>query len=808
MTNALLDLIVTARGLARARGFTLLALTMLFMGLTANTVIFSILHAVAHPELPYASPDRIVSVTEAYAPYGWVDTPLSLATVMDLRQARLFSDVAAHTQRRVSYADGEHAPVRLRAAIVTANTWRAVGVSPVMGRSFDDGDDRSGRVHGVTIGYRLWRDRYGLAPDILNRSVTVDGIARPVIAVMPEGFLFPEAEDLWLPLGTVLDTTPGALDDREGRAWRTVVRLVDGQSVESANGALRAVSARLATEYPSSQSQWRLSAVPVTREALAATGTFFGAMQAGALLLVLLLCANLGNLWLARGEARKRELAIRSALGASPSRLRALLLLEPILLCLAATAAALVVSAWVVTSIPLLIPEFIPFFIRFRIDGGVIMFSAATGLVSAVLTGAASAFRPPATLAGTLAGTASTLSGTLRAGRTRAGFLFAQTALAAGLLTSTFVVAGGLRHAARVDLGFDPANRLELELPLPPDRARDPDELQRFVRDLVERLGAHPGVDAVAIASPIALEAPHRGHATVAVDRDVQDLSRDAAPTISLAVTADYFKAEGVQLVRGRAFSAGDRSGAEPVVILNAEAARRFFGAADVIGRRIAFGRSGETRRWRSVVGVAADTVQHPLDPEVEPRLYVPFAQDSGSHLNVTIRSRHAPNRLAREISSAVHALDPSLAFEAPITGQRRLDMALWPLRFFSGFAACLAVMGLLVASAGVYGLARYLTLAGTRDIAIRLALGAHPRAIATLLMVKTGMPLVAGLLTGLTVSVPVAAALPHVVAGVPAFDAAPVIAAAVVLGAVAAAAITLPARRAMRIEPSEALRS
>ena len=735
---------------------------------------------------------------------GWTDVPASLATFVELGGAHSFSDVATHTQRRVSYADAYTAPARLQAAVVSANLWNTLGVSPILGRGFSESDNRAEGAHPVIIGHRVWRERYGSSPDVLSRTAIVDGVPRPIAGVMPESFRFPENEDVWLPLGIVLEREPRAFEQRDARAWRIAARLRPGIGIEQARAELNAIAAHAAVRHPQTNRNWSLSAVEITKESLIATGPFFGALQAGGLLLIFVMCGNLGNLLLARGEQRRRELAIRASLGASRARLIGLLMFEALLLSAIASALALVIAYWSMRLVPMAIPEAIPFFIRFRIDAFVVAFTILLTLITAGAAALGSAFRvPKGNSAAVLSSGATTLVGAAGAGRLRSTFLFVQTTVAAALLTSTLVVASGVLRLQQMDLGFNPSNTLLVELPLPLDSFGRRDAMTSFATRAVAHVSKLAGVTAAAASSPLPLAVPE-GAAPVESDGAARN---DVAAGAAVTVTPHYFQAAGIRVLRGRGFTPADRTGSEPVVVLNAAAVAQLFGASDPLGRRVRFGRTLDARPWRTVVGVVPNTVTQPLDPEIEPRLYVPYDQEPARLLTITVRASIAPESLARPVSAALREVDPWLAHEPPITGMRRLAIALWPIRFFNGFAGGLALFGVLVAAAGVYGLTRYLVLSRTREIGLRLALGAPPRAIVALIVRQSGLPVGAGLIAGLAASLAISNVLQHLVAGVSRFDPLALGIAAVSLTTAAGLAVGAPAFRAARIVPIDALR-
>lgn len=808
MTGLLQDVRLTFRTVCRSRGFAGATVATLTIGFAVNVVLFSMLHAVRSPDLPYAAPDRIVVVNEAFPQHGWTQERMSLPTFIDVRaDARSFEAVAAYAQRRVSFT-GTDLQARVDAAIITSNLWSVLDVRPMLGRSFADAEDRPGAAPTLIISAELWRDRFGRARDVLDRTVWIDGVQRSIVGVMPAGFRFPERQDLWLPLGTALDFPGTAVEDRRTRMWEVVGRLRADASFAGALEELRALSVRIAGSHPDSNRGWTFTAVRITDESFRATGAFFGALQVGGVLLVLILCSNIANLLLARGEQRRRELAICASLGASRSRLVRLLMLEIFMLAFTGLVLALLLAQWAIKLVPGAIPEAIPFYIQFRIDTTVVLFAVALCAVTAVVSGVGAALR--ATTADpypVLVSQSSAVVGAASGGRMRTMFLFLQTTVAAALLGSALVLGVGLMRFHQVDLGFDPSDTLLLDVPLPAATYADPARTRQFSRALLERLGAAPDVRAVAVSAPVPLFA-RPGGSGLEVDTPQVSVEAGAVPGSYRAVSPRFFAATGTRILSGRSFTTADASGDEPVVILSREGATRFFKTQDVLGRRIRFGRSGEARPWRTVIGVVADTREQPLDPEIEPRLFVPFEQEPGRAITVTVRSAGAAEPLSRVLIDAIRHIDPALATETPTSAERRLALALWPVRFFSAFAAVFSAFGLVVAGSGVYGITRYLTLARSREIALRLALGATPGGVFMMVARQHGAPVLAGLVFGLAGSFGLSSVLQHVMVGLAAFDILAMTIAVVVLTIAAAAAIGLPASRATRVHLAEALRN
>ena len=639
---------------------------------------------------------------------------------------------------------------------------------------------------------------------MLSRTAIVDGVPRPIAGVMPESFRFPENEDVWLPLGIVLEREPRAV-----RAARRA-RLAYSGPAASRNGHRAGKSGaerdRGTRRRAASSDQSQLVALGGGDHERVAdrNGTVLRCAAGGRAAPDL---RDVRQPWQPVARARRaaaRELAIRASLGASRARLIGLLMFEALLLSAIASALALVIAYWSMRLVPMAIPEAIPFFIRFRIDAFVVAFTILLTLITAGAAALGSAFRvPKGNSAAVLSSGATTLVGAAGAGRLRSTFLFVQTTVAAALLTSTLVVASGVLRLQQMDLGFNPSNTLLVELPLPLDSFGRRDAMTSFATRAVAHVSKLAGVTAAAASSPLPLAVPE-GAAPVESDGAARN---DVAAGAAVTVTPHYFQAAGIRVLRGRGFTPADRTGSEPVVVLNAAAVAQLFGASDPLGRRVRFGRTLDARPWRTVVGVVPNTVTQPLDPEIEPRLYVPYDQEPARLLTITVRASIAPESLARPVSAALREVDPWLAHEPPITGMRRLAIALWPIRFFNGFAGGLALFGVLVAAAGVYGLTRYLVLSRTREIGLRLALGAPPRAIVALIVRQSGLPVGAGLIAGLAASLAISNVLQHLVAGVSRFDPLALGIAAVSLTTAAGLAVGAPAFRAARIVPIDALR-
>jgi predicted permease len=806
LENLSQDFTTAARTVWRSKGFALTAVVTLALGLGVNIVAFSLLNAVRRPQLPYLDLPRLVSVTAGYAPNGWVRHPLSLAAFLDIRRdATTLAPLAAYCQRRVSFAS-DRSSTRVAASLVSSNLWETLGVAPLIGRGFIEEEDRAGVEPVVIIGYRLWQARMGGERSVLDRRVTIDGVRRRVVGVMPDGWRFPEVEDVWLPMGAAIDADPTLLAARDVRNWRAVGRLSDSATLERAVAEVQALGRREAETDPRASRGWTLEAGRLDRESFEQTGGFFAALQLAALLVALLVGANLANLFLARAEARHRELAIRASLGAPRGRLVRLVLIESTAVALLGAAIGLALSAWALPLVEGVIPEAIPFFIRFRIDTSVVVFAVALALVTAVLAGWAGAWRAGRTAPrDALADNGATVTGSRTSSRARSAFVFAQAAVAVALLASALTVARGLLGLSGMDTGQDWRRMLIADVPLSGPRYVETDHVHLLATRLVEALSTLPRVEGVAVSSGLSIAASPDG-AALSVEGLSEPIARANAPAVE-SVSHGYLRATGTRLVAGRDLGQSDTLGAAPVVLINEEAQRRYFRGEDAIGRRLFFGASANLRQWRTVVGVVQNTRPQPLDPEIEPRLYVPWEQAPSRALRVTLRTSGEPALARNALVRTVATIDPTLAVEAPMTGAELMALALWPVWFFNGFVLVFAAFAIIVAMLGVYGMTRYFVLARRREIAVRVALGARSGTIVQLLARHTGLPLLLGMLVGLGAA---GVGLQVLAAAVPGTTplSVPVVAAVLaVVGLAAVAAVAPPARHALRVAPIDVLR-
>ena len=839
MSGLLNDVRLAVRALWRHPGLTLAAALCLMLGIGATATVYASARALAFQPLPELhDAARLLLVREA--PRGLVDddgyTRVSAPVAAELGTLRaggrpVFADVAATAPLTASVAgagagtgrDGGDAAVAERVAGVRASAefWRTTGVAPALGRGFDAAEARGGAPVAV-LGHGVWTRRFGADPGIVGRSILVDGEPHTVLGVMPADFRFPSGAQLWLPL--TLD--PAAATNREVRRLVALARLAPGVSAAEATRALAAHGERLARAHPATSGDWLL--VGETAERFFARGPrpFLLASLAAVGFVLLIACANVANLLLARATARRREIALRAALGAGRGRIVRQLLVESLLLALVGGGAGTGLAAWGIqatrANIPAEVRALMAGYAGLRLDAHVLAVTLGLSMLTALVFGLA-----PALGAARLA-----VHDTLRAGsagsggrggarggrRMRRALVAAQVALALVLLVGATLTARTVAALAERDPGFETARLLTLRVSLPAVGAAgapgaadsaarvERDRTARFYERLAAEAAALPGVRGAGAVSVLPLGFDEMRTPVVVAERAATTPAAVRPRVAWRRVTTGYFDALGIAVRRGRGFEAGDDADAPAVAVVSAAAARRFWGAADPVGRRLAVGDSG---RAVEVVGVVAD-VRHNVLASREPTVavYVPLAQAPLRGMALVVRTEaDPPEALAPAVARTVAALDRSAAVGDVFGMQQVAATSAAPQRYTARLFALLAAAALLLAAVGTYGVMAHAVAERTRELGIRAALGATPERMLHLLAGDAARIAGVGVALGLVGAVGLAQGLRAILWGTPAFAPGTFLALALTLGAVAVVAGLLPARRAMHTEPMVVLR-
>jgi putative ABC transport system permease protein len=793
------------RILVRDPGYAGVAILALALGIGPNSAIFSMVSAVLLRPLPVTDADRIVTVWETWKAKGFDQIPASASNYLDWKeQNHVFEKMAA------AFAIPEYGfnvtaggvPERVSGAKASAEYLEVLGVEPSLGRGFLPEEDRPGGPPVVVVSHAFWQRRLSSGRDAIGRTIAVDGVQRTLVGVLPPGFSALGNIDIWVPLA--LNRSE---DARANRTYGAVARLKEGVTVEQAQAEMNGIAQAIARQYPETNDGWGVVVIPI-RELF--SGRIAPALKIllGAVgLLLLLACANVANLMLAKSAARRKDVAVRTALGAGRWRIARQLLTESVVIALAGGACGLVLARWCVGLLRGVVPDMFPLMKQMTVDVRVIVFTIGVSVASGLIFGILPA----------LHGSRTNLNEVLKAGsrsvtgtgvqRIRGFLLAGEVALAVVLSVAAALLAKSFMRLMAVDPGIRTSGVLTMQLTLPWVKYQTEAQRASFYRDALERISRIPGVDSAGAIHFL----PFRGYLMntrisvwpYAIEGE-PPVRKGQEPTADYrVVTPGFFTAMGVPLRQGRYFSERDSSGAPGVVIVNEAMARHHFGGANPIGKRL---RVPPSEPSREIVGVVPDFKLYALDWQPEPAIYVPHAQRPGDVMSLVVHSSRNPPDLASAIRREILALDP----EQPISDVRMMQavvsdslmlrrVAMLLVMAFAGLALVLAIVG-------VYGLTAYSVSQRTQEVGIRLALGAQGVDVFRL-MVGHGMALAAiGTALGMAGSFAASRVLSGVLFETTATDATILTGIPAALLLAAAVASYVPARRSMKIAPVVAL--
>jgi putative ABC transport system permease protein len=789
------------RSLRHAPGFALAAILTFAIGIGATTAIFTVLHAVLLRPLAYADPDRLVVLLHEG------QFPVSPADFLDYRrEVRSYERISAAQAWSATLASGEGAE-RLPGLQVTADLFRTLGVPAALGRTFVNGEDQPGRDRVVVLSDALWKRRFGGDRGVVGRTVTLDGEPFTVVGVMPPSFRFAPFwatnATLWRPLSLAARSS-----DRAGRSLRVFARLRDGVTLEQARAEASAVAARLASAFPATNARLGMDVVALREKVVSGVRPTLWLLAATVALVLLIACVNVASLQIVRGAARQKELAVRAALGAARRRLVWQTLAESLTLSAAGGSVGLLLATWLLGFIGALLPAAsLPVPDELALDGAVAAFAALLIVLTGVAAGLAPALQlSRANVQETLQDGSRGATEGVRGRGVRRGLLGLELALALALLAGAGLMGRTLLRLQDIDPGFDPRNLLTFTLSLggtPHDDAR----LQYFDR-VSQVMAAVPGVMAVSAINHLPLAGDTWRFRIQPEGRPEPRPGEESSATWRLVRTG-YFSTMRLGL-RGRDFDSRDRAEGVPVCIVNETMARRHWPGQDPVGRRVGVGTSD--RRWLTVVGVSADARQSEWTGSVPEEIYAPYAQHAtefgSAELSFVVRTAGDPLELATAVQRAAWSVDSSVPISGTATMDRVIADRLWRSRVTALLLGVFAVVALVLAALGVYGVSAYSTSRRTREIGIRVALGARPSQVVSLALRETLAPILGGLAVGCGVALALARLAASLLYGVGPGDPITFVAAPVALGLIALAAAWLPARRASRIDPAVVLRN
>jgi predicted permease len=797
------------RMLRKNPGFAAVAVLTLALGIGANTAIFSVVYAVLLKPLPFAQPEQLFNVFEVQPAEGVKGTGWSYGNFEELRAANhIFSEMSGHQEHQLTLT-GRGEPSVVNTAVVTPELFSVMGVKPLAGRTFLPEEGKPGAPAVVILSEKLWRGTFGADANIIGSAITLDKRACTVVGIMPAGFRFPaisEDEKVWIPL--TQDPLFGSwMDKRSGHWLRVTGRLKPGISMAQAQADLDAMASRLAKEFPGENGGWGIRMVPLqemmTENVRAALLVLLGSVG----LVLLIACANIANLLLARATSRAREIAVRTALGAGRTRLVRQLLSETAVLGLLGGAAGIALAYWGVAALSSLLAASVPRVNEIRVDLFVLGFALLLSAMASCGFG----------LAPALFAVNSNLQSALREGSGRSGenatrrrarnFLAAgEVALATVLLVAAGLLLRSFSKLTSIDPGFQVQHVMRAAVSLPRFQYSTPQQWIAFSDELLARIQAKPGMRDSAMGVPLPIS---DGFINLAFDiPGAPALSAGTSRTANfVSASPDYFRVMGIPLLAGRLFNAHDNLSAPRVTVISRAMARTYFPNEDPLGRTLKFGFPFENVGVREIVGIVGDVRDVALGQDPGPMMYVPFAQAPFWGGNVVVKSTLSLATVADTIREEAHQIDKDLPVTDFAMLPDTLQASVAQPKFRTLLLMLFASMALALAAVGIFGVISYSVSRRTNEIGIRVALGASRGMILRMVLRETLFLALVGLAVGVPCALVASRLVGHMLFGVSSYDPATLAAVAVLLACVAALAGYVPARRAMRVDPIVALR-
>ena len=801
------DLRYAVRILGKSPGFTAVAVLTLALGIGANAAIFSVVNAVLIRPLPYASPGQLVDVSEANPQAGLSGGGVSYPAFLELRDhSRVFTSVAGLAGHALTLT-GRGEPADVSTLAVTPEFFSLFGAKPLLGRALSPEDGQRGAAPVAVLSEQLWRNRFGADPGIVGASITLDQRAGTVVGVMPGSFrtpFFKQTEQVWIPL--VQDPLFSGWMTRPPQAhWLPVIaRLRAGISPDQARAELQSISAGLALQFPEEKG-WRMAIEPLQQVIAGDVKEPLLLLLSAAGLVLLIACANIANLLLARATSRFREIAVRIALGASQRRIARQLLTESAILGLLGGIAGVFLAWWSVSALTSLLPAGLTQ-LRPSIDAAVLGFAFVLSLAATVFFGLAPVLHT------TRPDSQANLKEGSRAGdargsqRARSLLAAAEVAVAMILLVGAGLLMRSFARLLSVSPGFETENMVKAEISLPRFQYSRPEQWTAFTNELMTRLQAKPGLRDSAIAVPLPI-LDNSINLPFAIAGNPPPEQGAANTANYVATSPGYFRVMGISLIRGRLFSEDDSASTPPVALISETLARRYFPGENPLGRQLIFGFPPHGDVSREIVGVVADIHDVSIASNPGPMMYVPFAQVPFWGSEVVVRSGLSAAEIAAAIRTETHNIDKDLPVTDIASFPQALRASVAEPRFRTLLLGLFSAIALLLAAIGIFGVISFSVSLRTREIGVRMALGATPKSIRHLVVGESAKLVLLGLAAGIPAALILTHFLSALLFGVTPTDPLTFIGVALLLMLVALAAAYLPARRAIRIDPMVALR-
>ena len=805
MDTVVRDIRYALRALLRQPGFTLAVALTLALGIGANTAIFSVVHGVLLRRLPYPNDDRLMTVWTRLST-GDRETA-SMPDYLDWKaQNSSFASMSAYANSNDNLAAPGADPERVPSARVIADFFSTLGVTPAAGRWFVPEEFVFGSHRVVVLSHGLWVSRFGANPDIVGQTITLNARPYTVVGVAPEAMRLPARAQLWAPFAVDPSSPPSS---RRGDFLSVIARLAPGITPARAQADMNAIAKRLALAYPATNARIGVELVSLHDQLVGQIRPALLVFSGAVALVLLIACANVANLLLARATAREREMAVRAALGAGRERLVRQVLTESLVLSAVGGVLGLLLAAWGVQGLKAAAPPTLPRLDEIGLDPVALAFTAAAVVVTGFLFGIAPALR------GSAFALHSTLSAGGRAGigggrgeRLRSVLVVAQVALALVLLVGSGLLVRTFARLQQVDLGFDSTHTLTAQIVLPGAKYTGNERLLGFFGSLHDRLAATAGVRTVAFTSDVPLAGGYSYLSFSMVGQPAPRPGENLPDAVPIVATPEYFTAMGIPLLAGRLFTAADAPNAPRVVVVNRDLARKAFGGRNPIGERISFGNAADSTTWLTIVGVVGSTRLEGVGLETYAQAFTPLSQGPVPYVYVVARTTGDPLALAATLRREVAALDPTLPVANVMSMDQRAAASVAQYKLNSVIVTVFAAVALVLASIGIYAVISYAVAQRTREIGIRMALGAAQGHVLRLI-VRDGMaPTLIGIALGAAGALGATRLMRSLLYGVSATDPAVFAVVATMLLVVALAACLVPARRAARVDPNMALRN
>ena len=804
------DIRYATRSLLKHPGFTVIAVITLALGIGANTAMFSVINAVLVRPLPYHEPQRLVTIWEESPDRGLYQMPVSFANMRDwIEQNHTFDQISAYTFTNNNLI-GAGEPVRLGSVRVSSNLFSLIGAAPQLGRAFLPEEDKEGANKVVILSHALWQNRFGSDSSIVGRSLTLDNQSFTVVGVMSAGFQFPvgfgymgkvlnDPIDLYIPLAATTDES-----GRGNYSFFALGRLKSDVTIDQARAEMTTIESRLEQQYPDGNTGIGISLIPTQEQTVKEIRPALLVLLGAVAFLLLIACANVANLMLARTASRQKEITIRSALGASRLRVVSLLLSESLVLSIVGGLLGLLLAVWGTKALIALAPDNIPRVNEIGVDAQVFVFALAVSIVTGIVFGlipALHAARPDLneSLKEGLRGSMESSFGK----RTRSVLVAVEVALSLMLLIGAGLMIKSFSRLQQMNLGFNPDNVLAVNLELPDSTYSKDHQRTAFFQEALVRVESLPGVTSAAATSGLPLTASFSGSDFRIEGRPEPEAGKEMIVQ-KLSVSPAYFETLGIPLLKGRDFSNRDTSDAPASAIINADLARTYFPNEDPLNRRITF---DDGQSWISIVGVVGDVKQLGLDSNAKPEVYFPFAQVTEPSMSLVVRTVSSPLSVVSSVKNQIQTIDKNLPIDNATTMEQLLAESSSGRKFNMLLLTLFAVLAVILAVVGIYGVMSYSVTQRTHEIGIRMAVGAQPLDVLRIVIGRGMLWALIGVAFGLVGAFALTRLMTSMLFGVEATDPLTFISLSVLLIGVGLLACYLPARRATKVDPLVAFR-